>query len=517
MAANRKDITPEVRARIAAEYAAGATVRQLGVKYGTSNTVISRVIKEEGGQLRAAGTVWRKDLTPQIRAGIAKEYAAGASTCQLAAKYGLGPPAVAAIVRKAGGVMRKGYGRRRVDVDDERRSAIAADYQAGSSVPDLAAKYGVSCQLVTDAVKAARVAFRRPSHKYFSAAVAEAIVDDHRGSMTSKELCAKYRANVSSLARVLREAGLSIAAPHLRKAAWGKQPEIVVAYEAGDSTAALGERYGVTSTIIANILRDAGVPVRECWEHNQKYSVDETAFDSVTEASAYWVGMLMADGCISHDEGRSPRVRLALARRDAGHVEKFRDFLCSNHPIYPSMVYDDKYDKWRHRVALDIRSERLCSALAKFGVGPRKSLTAKVLGLEANRAMWRGAIDGDGCLHIEKGTNHPHLHFVGSFDMVTQFCDYARVVVPNCSPQPVPNRKIFQVGFGNRASYRLIRHLYKDAAVSLARKQAIADAVIANPKPSYLKGVLGWVTLPDGRRVIRDLSAPDRPLTLSGD
>jgi hypothetical protein len=63
--------------------------------------------------------------------------------------------------------------------------------------------------------------------------------------------------------------------------------------------------------------------------HPRKYSLNEDFFETIdSEAKAYWLDFLAADGHIS-----DKAIILKLHNRDKTHVEKFRDALNSNAPI----------------------------------------------------------------------------------------------------------------------------------------------------------------------------------------
>ena len=68
---------------------------------------------------------------------------------------------------------------------------------------------------------------------------------------------------------------------------------------------------------MSQIVRDSSLCQRTC-------QLNEQAFSKLTPEAAYWVGFLMADGSIV---GRS--VGIALALKDAGHLELFRAFMGS--------------------------------------------------------------------------------------------------------------------------------------------------------------------------------------------
>lgn len=190
--------------------------------------------------------------------------------------------------------------------------------------------------------------------------------------------------------------------------------------------------------------------------------LDESVFDTVNEASAYWVGFLMADGCVWRPpSGMSQIVRLALSTRDVGHLVKFRDFLKSDHTIH--------YSKDKTYATVQLSSDKIVNKLISYGVVPRKTRIAKVIGLELNRHFWRGVVDGDGHIGISP-TCKPHISVTGSKPLMTQLSRFITSQMPNCKLQLCDTRKSFAISTtGLNATY-IIEILYHDCTTYLDRK-----------------------------------------------
>lgn len=222
--------------------------------------------------------------------------------------------------------------------------------------------------------------------------------------------------------------------------------------------------------------------------------LNESAFDTITEESAYWAGFLMADGCISDTDRSTPKVSVRLAVKDRVHLEAFRDFLGSKHAIVPV--------KRKHpAVDFRFRSARIVDALASLGILPRKTHAARFLGgLEYNRHAWRGVIDGDGSLGLHgmgrKRLVRPMLSLAGSEPLMRQFIDFARTVA-DCALTLQPHGKIWKVQLSCNTAYLAAKSLYEDCTVALSRKLATAVEIIRRgPIAPYHKD---WSWLTAGR------------------
>jgi hypothetical protein len=192
---------------------------------------------------------------------------------------------------------------------------------------------------------------------------------------------------------------------------------------------------------------------------------NEAAFDVITPESAYWIGFLMADGCVHEN-----MILLQLGATDYGHVQKFAAFLGLSRDPYMNAG----------KAVITCRSVRMAASLAAFGVLPRKSKTAQVVGLENNRDFWRGVVDGDGSINFPRRLKeYPILSVCGALGLMTQFRDYASTVL---SGRPIvvhPHKRIHAVSSGGTYAVGVIRNLYEGCTVSLDRKLQLAHRAMA--------------------------------------
>lgn len=246
-------------------------------------------------------------------------------------------------------------------------------------------------------------------------------------------------------------------------------------YVGGLDTVQIGKRFGVSSQTVAEYLRKSGVPMRRGGGAKRKYQLNESIFDEVNDESAYWVGFLMADGCVS---GNS--ITLSLSAKDGDHVNKFRVFLGSDIPLRRytySSTFGPSSNKTYDAVTLSVHSAKIRKSLSKFGVVPRKSKTAVVNGLANNRHFWRGVIDGDGTLFVDKRYNVATVSLVGSKALTSQFLDFAKLHVET-SALVRPHKTIFEVGISGYSAAVLIGIIYSNASIALERKSFKATSIL---------------------------------------
>lgn len=211
-----------------------------------------------------------------------------------------------------------------------------------------------------------------------------------------------------------------------------------------------------------------------------KYPLVAKVFHQIdSDATAYWLGFLAADGTI----GRNA-VILSLATKDRAHVERFRRFLRARQPV---LIY--RYRARRLAFArLVICSRPLVKELARWRVVPKKTTT---IGLPHIQKRWlgsfvRGYFDGDGsigCYGRLVAHKYPWrrwtVRLMGSKQMMADIyreCE-RRGIHGYLHPEP-RGRNCWQFIIDTLHSLRPLRAwLYNHATVYLPRKKQSFDRI----------------------------------------
>lgn len=250
--------------------------------------------------------------------------------------------------------------------------------------------------------------------------------------------------------------------------------DILISYENGESVKALSKRLAVSQNFIRYRLIKNNIKIRnrqdsvksECIIHNYFEQLD-------SEEKAYWLGFLIADGCIFKN-----MVIIQLGAIDEGHLVKFRNCVNSDSNIYKcrGSAYTLGYG-----VRIQVSSPQIVNDLKKFGIVPNKTKICKKpegIPIELERHFWRGCIDGDGCITTPflKRLNRrvPKLHLCGTYDLVSEFNKYC------CTVLGVPGNKVsyskggnnYEIAFTPNRTMALLNHFYGDCTISLDRKYA---------------------------------------------
>jgi hypothetical protein len=365
---------------------------------------------------------------------------------------------------------------------------VCQRYIAGESTMVMAREYGTSVASIRNALVRKGVPFRK-KYSRTPRTTQDEVERLYKEGLRYKEISSRTGCLPDTIAEILRRRQVEVRP--ICKLTKEQMDEITRRYVAGEGLQKLHREYRSSYGKVVSILSERGIQLRTPSEVKRTRTLDESVFDEITEHSAYWIGMMMADGAILKHKHSNTALKLALALRDKGHVEAFREFLGSDHKITiePPRVIR-KRSRSIHSTGmaiLSISSTHLTDALARFGVVPRKSKTAKVIGLEENRDFWRGCIDGDGWI-IDSG-KRPIVGLCGSLDLVSQFREFFVKRFPECRKSVHPNSSVWKFEVSGTWAQHAMELLYKDCTIALPRKWDKARHYMLNP---FVSSRLPW-------------------------
>lgn len=217
----------------------------------------------------------------------------------------------------------------------------------------------------------------------------------------------------------------------------------------------------------------------------QRYSFDDAYFDSVdTEAKAYWLGFVTADGCVHAGPiGTSGWQRHSLVVKlkasDTGHLEKLKVAMAAENPVYPV----PQRTSGKPAVEIALSSPHLTDSLIRLDVTPQKSLTATPWNGpdQLMRHYWRGMFDGDGTIVKHADDRNWHLRMLGTDAVVEAFRSWA-VALTGSAAKKYPKANIWSFTLGGLASPQILaREMYGGSTVYLDRKYELAHQLMAVP------------------------------------
>jgi len=138
--------------------------------------------------------------------------------------------------------------------------------------------------------------------------------------------------------------------------------------------------------------------------HHQKFTCDESFFDTWTEESAYVLGYVFTDGNVQCDPiGSRWGLTITASEKDVNHLEQVRQLLKITKPL----LYASKTRSYRMIIANRILAEKL----VRLGVVPHKSLIMEFPQIPSQylRHFIRGVVDGDGSVFYFDRVRSPYF------------------------------------------------------------------------------------------------------------
>ena len=220
---------------------------------------------------------------------------------------------------------------------------------------------------------------------------------------------------------------------------------------------------------------------------NKKFFVDETVFDKIdNQDSAYFLGLLYADGCNYEDCGV---VKIDLIQQDLETLENFKKFLNYNGTIknYKSETKTINGQKYicQPYCRLSFRSKTVSENLSKLGCTSNKTYNLMfpkedIVPNYLIKHFIRGYMDGDGGISYwidNKNTGHKkfNINFCGTSDIIINISKILSDKF-NCCPAMFDryedrDNNNLQVGIcGNNVIRKILDWLYEDSNIKMRRK-----------------------------------------------
>lgn len=252
-------------------------------------------------------------------------------------------------------------------------------------------------------------------------------------------------------------------------------------------------RYQMDTRWIRESLKISSLSVKFLQKHpllkhfqtsgRKKYYCNFDFFERInTEAKAYWLGFIYADGCIT-DSG----VNILLKGDETDHLNLYKECIEAEHILEERLekIRDPKTKeviRLQSTAKVRVNSQIIRNDLIKLGCGPRKSLTLNKI--PVNKIPFnlmphflRGYFDGDGCIYCSKQESYDKwgVNFLGTKKFMMAI--YAELI-----KRGLPIKWAFfedhttpgmgYLSFASSSAMNWIKDfLYKDATIFLKRKK----------------------------------------------
>ena len=214
--------------------------------------------------------------------------------------------------------------------------------------------------------------------------------------------------------------------------------------------------------------------------------------------------MIAADGSLQQAKSQ---IIVELKVEDRPLLDRFPEHLKGSSGVYPgghTKAFTRKRKPTKNNPSTDyevaywrVTSERMVRDLNSLGIpsGKKGGRNAKDWSVnldripnEFHRDFWRGMVDGDGSLMTEVGkgksrkggTSRMELKgSKGNIELFTRTC--SKLFGTTAMPQQTHASWVFVMG-GDQLCSRFAEWLYKDASISLDRKQSRAEVMMGKEK-----------------------------------
>lgn len=201
--------------------------------------------------------------------------------------------------------------------------------------------------------------------------------------------------------------------------------------------------------------------------YSRNLKLNENYFEVIdTERKAYWLGLIMADGCVRNADSRYC-LSISLKNEDGYLIENFKNDLESE-----ANVYVDSYK--RH--SIKVWSKKLFNDLHRHGVFPNKTGNETFPNINDNlkHHFVRGFFDGDGTIH-RRNNRKRHKGTVGFCCQNERFViDIIYEIENQCGFKLTYHKhknNVFEFKTESLSKCNaLIKYMYKDATIAMLRK-----------------------------------------------
>jgi hypothetical protein len=219
------------------------------------------------------------------------------------------------------------------------------------------------------------------------------------------------------------------------------------------------------------------------YKNEIRYDYNTTLFAVDSETKYYLLGLILADGYISHKH-RYHRIELGLQERDKGFLSMIRDLVCPGKPL--------KYKQKQKAYRLQIDNKDIWTAVCSYVNELPKSLNLLFpYGIpdEYLLPFIRGYSDGDGNISVKYGrrklADGTRAKYFGlryrllgtkQFLMGVEF-NLRRIGVTKTQVKAHKKENIYYLEWGFFSAFTVLTALYKDANIFLGRKRQVFEKI----------------------------------------
>lgn len=244
---------------------------------------------------------------------------------------------------------------------------------------------------------------------------------------------------------------------------------LIIKYKQGLSSGDLSKEFGIAGATVLNLLKKNNIEIRESSDKiYYSPNFNHNAFEDMSdEKTAYFYGLLLADGCITKSRS-STVLSCGFKREDEYMLQNILDYLGSSCSIYRHDSKDKRTGNIYKGSFIRVGDKRLISKLMNLGFDFNKSKREKLPPEDCrSRHFWRGMVDGDGNIR----ENAKSLSLCGSLEVIEGFSRFVKDEIGVEKNGSVLNYDgLYRISFYGENSVIILKHLYSDSKIHLNRK-----------------------------------------------
>lgn len=216
----RRAFTPDQDKQLAAEYASGATYRELAAKYGGTDVSVRTAVRRAGQDSRRGAAAHGSLLAqgdPAAEAEALKLYEDGWSVRNLGKHFRCNSRTISELLKKHGAKLHPGGRDHPRFSSVEECKDVARRYEAGDGLAKLAKEYSCSTPVIAKAVQRGGGELRPPGRSHFWTQERTAwAVDEYVAGRSQQDIADELGISQGAVSNCLKRAGVLSRRPHMR-------------------------------------------------------------------------------------------------------------------------------------------------------------------------------------------------------------------------------------------------------------------------------------------------------------
>ena len=265
------------------------------------------------------------------------------------------------------------------------------------------------------------------------------------------------------------------------------------------TTSQLQKKYNINSQTICKWVKKGWLNVQENYKHGQPYYIEEEDFLQIkklywndvqrktynvgwnreifktidTPEKAYWLGFILADGCLHLTNKNSfiGHFSIDISAEDKRHLYKFANFVEAQQDIVQITTHPITGNKLAH---IQLCCSETHKDLFNLGIKPQKSGKEQWIETDFPADFIRGYYDGDG--YIKQ--NLSNIGLVGSYDLLHKIQQHFYKTLDIVPKTIGKHGTIYRIEYTSKSDRKKIaNYLWYNNCISLDRKQKLADEI----------------------------------------